>query len=132
MQGSTLLNRFIQGIRTLTGAGCVSLYIPGIKTLPARPALLHDGDLEPVPELADEDSAQQFVLRLGEPALQLETDGYPVCLPSSITEGGLIPLPSDEMSWFLPQSAPQRASRRRRDSDTDLVDGAPGAWLGLS
>ncbi|MGB5296700.1 MAG: hypothetical protein WBP34_17300, partial [Thermoanaerobaculia bacterium] len=60
MQGSKLLNRFIQGIRILTGAGCVSLYIPGFKSNLARSALLHDGDLEPVPELLDEESAQDF------------------------------------------------------------------------
>jgi diguanylate cyclase (GGDEF)-like protein len=131
MQGSKLLNRFIQGIRILTGAGCVSLYIPGIKTRPARPALLHDGDQEPVPELKDDESAKNFLQMLDPNALQLETDGYPVCIPSSIADGELIALPSDEMSWLLPDSASPQASRRRSDSGEKSKAAAAGAWLGL-
>ncbi|MGB5294800.1 MAG: sigma 54-interacting transcriptional regulator, partial [Thermoanaerobaculia bacterium] len=65
-------------------------------------------------------------------ALPFETDGYPVCIPSSSADGGLIALPSDEMSWFLPEPASPQASRRRTDSDEKSTGAAaPGAWLGL-
>jgi diguanylate cyclase (GGDEF)-like protein len=131
MQSSVLLDRFVHGIRVLTGAGCVTMFIPGLKTHSARSAILHDGDLEPIPELIDEASAQEFILRVNPAALKLETQGYPVCFPSSVTEGALIPLPSDEVSWFLPQTSSPPISRRRSDSNEGSTDATPGAWLGL-
>jgi len=126
-----LLTQFVQGIRVLTGAGSVSLFVPERQAQHARPTLIHDGDDAPIAELADPETARDFVLQVDRSTLIPGAAGLPVCLPSTTVGGGLIPLPADEMSWGLPLPTPDRASRRRRDVDSDLAATDPGAWLGL-
>ena len=126
-----LLTQFVQGIRVLTGADSVSLYIPESQSRLARPTLIHDGDDHPIAELADSATAREFVLQVDRSTLMPGASGLPICLPSATSGGGLIPLPADEMSWGLPLPTSEPTSRRRRDMETDFAATDPGAWLGL-
>ncbi len=130
MQTTTrLLTQFVQGVRVLTGADSVSLYISESQTRIARPILIHDGNQGPLPELADEDSARNFAQSMDRTSLVPGPEGLPLCVPSSVSGGGLIPLPADEMPG-LAQIAPMPTSRRRTDIEADSSSD-PGAWLGL-
>lgn len=132
MQNTTrLLTQFVQGIRVLTGARAVSLYVPNPHARHSRPTLIHDGIDAPIAELADVSSAHQFVEDVDRTALVPGPEGLPLCLPSVTHGGAVIPLPGDEMPWGLAPSSPDRTARRRTDLDAESASSDPGAWLGL-
>ena len=69
MRPADLLSAYVRGLCSLTGARGVSLYVPATRHPVSRPVLIHDGDLQPVPELADLESAEAFRRRIA-PGLQ--------------------------------------------------------------
>ena len=117
IESPDLLRSYIRGIRRLSGARSVSLFVP---TLPGglfQPLLLHDGEGPPVPELSDLETAENHVLRAIEsassdrrlPALKL--------LPSTEAGCALIILPGVEAPWELARFGVDAPSRRRSDSE---------------
>ena len=130
MESSELLSSYIEGIRRLSGAGSVSLYVPPSLSGFSRSTLIHDGPLPPVAELADLETAQGFAERAegrGGAAGEL--------VASATAGGGLIPLPAVQSAWALAVMPEQivtgPASPARRRSDAGAEDSPPSAWLGL-
>ena len=126
LESSELLRSYAEGIRRLSGAGSVALFVPPSLSGFSRSILLHDGPLGPVAELADLETAQSFADG-GRP------DPAAEAIPSATPGGGLIPLPAVHSAWalaVLPEQlvgGPSFPGRRRSDDDPPM----PSAWLGL-
>jgi hydrogenase-4 transcriptional activator len=126
LESSELLRSYAEGIRRLSGAGSVALFVPPSLSGFSRSILLHDGPLGPVAELADLETAQSFADG-GKP------DPAAEAIPSATPGGGLIPLPAVHSAWalaVLPEQlagGPSFPGRRRSDDDPPM----PSAWLGL-
>jgi hypothetical protein len=61
-EASGILRSYVSLVRRLSGAASVSLYVPpGVAG--EREILVHDGRLDPLPELADPESAALFHVR---------------------------------------------------------------------
>lgn len=60
IEAAQLLKIYVQGLRHLSGAGSASLFVPAMITGASSPLLVHDGDLAPVPELVDLETAAQL------------------------------------------------------------------------
>ena len=129
IESSELLRSYAEGIRRLSGAGSVSLFVPPSLSGFSRSMLLHDGPLPPVAELADLETAQSFADRVRpEPASEM--------VDSETPGGGLVPLPAVHSAWalaVLPEQLVAGApSPGRRRSDTGGEEAQqPSAWLGL-
>jgi diguanylate cyclase (GGDEF)-like protein len=129
IESSELLRSYAEGIRRLSGAGSVSLFVPPSLSGFSRSMLLHDGPLPPVAELADLETAHSFADSVEpEPAAEL--------IPSVTAGGGLVPLPAVHAAWALAvlpeQLVAGTATPGRRRSDTDDEGPVlPSAWLGL-
>ncbi|MGB6642342.1 MAG: hypothetical protein WBG67_16335, partial [Thermoanaerobaculia bacterium] len=102
IEAAQLLKIYVQGLRHLSGAGSASLFVPAMITGASSPLLVHDGDLAPVPELVDLETAAQ----LGSPGATAtddnesgaERDSAPF-FSSAAPDGVLIPLPSAVGPW---------------------------------
>ena len=122
---SILLQSYVRGIRSLCGAGCVSLYVPGPLEDLSSDILLHDGDLEPIPELSTLEDAAAFLEKIGYP-----TSEAPLEIASTDPDCGIVPLPLLETQWSSEASATEHKERRRASfgaTEAAIV----GAWLGL-
>ncbi|MGB6367058.1 MAG: sigma 54-interacting transcriptional regulator, partial [Thermoanaerobaculia bacterium] len=115
------------------------LFVPAMITGASSPLLVHDGDLAPVPELVDLETAAQ----LGSPGATAtddnesgaERDSAPF-FSSAAPDGVLIPLPSAVGPWSpsgpsASESLPPAGPPTRRRSDSEEQGTAAGAWLGL-
>ena len=136
-EASELLKSYVSGIRRLSGASSVSLFLPAPLSGLARPLLLHDGDEPPVPELADLETALTFADGRQDEAVDRETGG-PNFLESSAAGCGLTPLPPIRTFWsggLLPSALYERdgepPGRRRGDAEPPGLEDLPAAWLGL-
>ncbi len=134
-----MLRSYVRGILNLSGAECVSLFVPAPLSGLSRPILIHEGEGAPVAELATIETAVKFAstaddrTRSGEPGGATE---YPVLASGSDADGALVPLPNVESVWSraLAQEAVEEGppTRRRSDADRTAPANLPAAWLGLS
>ena len=127
LEHSDLLASYLDGLRDLSGAGSAALFVPEPLNRSLQATLLLSGELSPVPELADLDTAQSFVATLDlDEVLGKENPRELVFLPSGDPDSSLIPL------LAMPVEVSPRTPSRR-DSDTEHVPTRPqvGAWLGL-
>ena len=138
IEASELLRSYVQGIRRLSGAKSVSLFVPASLSGLSQPILIHEGESSPVPELADLETALKSVQRGALPNRAADKVDLhsATLLPSSEPDAALIPLPSVHSVWavaLLPeqfvQGRPQ--GRRRSDDSRSEAEGSPGAWLGI-
>ena len=124
-EATDILRSYVRLVERLSGAASVSLYVPpgvGGET----EILLHEGRLEPVPELVDAAAAaelhQRFINQHG------DNDEGAVRLPSRSPDGVLYRIP---LRWVFSKAEDDAAGgteRRKRDgrSRTELT-----AWTGL-
>ena len=127
IEASELLGSYVKGIRDLSGAGSVTLFVPAPLSGLSDPILIHKGDQPPLGELADLEAALGF---LGRVETQRSTQmlngvGGPEALQAKDSEGVLIALPSVEYLWS------DATEHSRRESDNPESARAPAAWLGL-
>ena len=70
IETTELLQSYVHGIRSLSGAVSVSLYVPTTLSGLSQPFLISDGDGPPLPELADLETAEAFAAgRILEPVV---------------------------------------------------------------
>jgi hydrogenase-4 transcriptional activator len=123
-----LLRFYLEGIRRWTGAGGASLYVavpPGL----ARPLLIHDGGLPPLPELADPEHAALFAGSGGAPAAPVLAAGGGAGwneISSELPAAVLIPLGFENGGWGA--SGPRRRSTDAGEPQPELP---AASWLGL-
>lgn len=140
IEASQLLETYLRGIRYLSGAGSASLYLPATLTGLSSPLLIHDGDLAPVPELVDMETAAQIDAgaRIDAAGEKSSAKGIsPPFFSSSAPDGILIQLAAGMGSWS--PARPSAADRpgaagppaRRRSDAASEGTAAVGAWLGL-
>ncbi|MDH3745490.1 MAG: sigma 54-interacting transcriptional regulator [Acidobacteriota bacterium] len=135
-EASELLHSYVEGIRKLSGAQALSLFVPPPLSGLVRPLLLHTGKADPLPEIADLDAAEAFAERLsrGRPGSQ-DGRSLPSVVASSDAAGGLVPLPPVRAFWsggLLPAANDaQGLARRRSDMDSADSEELPAAWLGF-
>ncbi len=130
IESPALLHSYVQGIRKLSGAETVTLFVPSLPGGLFQPLLIHYGDAPPVPELRDLEAAEEFARQqtgeeddgAGPTALQL--------IPSHDADCGLITLPGVEIPWELARFGVESPGRRRTDTDSAQED-VLGAWLGI-
>jgi diguanylate cyclase (GGDEF)-like protein len=123
-EASEILRSYVRLVERVSGGGSVSLYVP-----PGpggeRELLIHHGRLDPLPELADPESAAEFHHGIG--AEQAGHDDGAARLASRDADGVLYRVP---LSWVILRSDEEGAGpeRRRRDArpHNELV-----AWVGL-
>ena len=98
IEASELLASYVRGIRDLSGAGSVSLFVPAPLSGVSEPILLHEGDTDPIGEMADLEAARRFMERADEhrSTAALNGVGGPVAIEAEAPEGILIGLPSVE------------------------------------
>ncbi len=127
IEASELLGSYVKGIRDLSGAGSVTLFVPAPLSGLSDPILIHKGSQPPLGELADLDSALGFLARADKQrnTRMLNGVGGPEALQASESEGVLIALPSVEYLWS------EATEHSRRHSDNPETARAPAAWLGL-
>ncbi|MFQ5791564.1 MAG: diguanylate cyclase domain-containing protein, partial [Acidobacteriota bacterium] len=138
MFGATnLLRAYTRAMRRLTGAGSVSLFVPASTSGLSNAILIHDGEVPPVPELVDVDTAHQF-FRTVEPRL-VEKKGeslFSDAVPSTSPEGTLIRVPTIHSILVLTcvheaAGAERSMARRKTDRGPDYPSPTPPAWIGL-
>ena len=121
-EATDILRSYVRLVERLSGAAAVSLYVPPGAS-GEREILLHEGRLDPLPELADEAAAADLHRRFG------DTHGDPdegaVRLPSRDADGVLYRIP---LGWVLSKDDGGAPKRRKRDgrSRVDLT-----TWTGL-
>ena len=123
-EASEILRSYVRLVGRVSGAGSVSLYVP-----PGpggeREILIHDGELEPLPELADAESSAEF--HRGLDGQQAGPDESPVRLASRSPDGVLYRIP---LRWVLsrPEEEGVGPERRKREArpPAELT-----AWIGL-
>ncbi|MEZ5331642.1 MAG: sigma 54-interacting transcriptional regulator [Thermoanaerobaculia bacterium] len=132
MESSELLHFYLQGLRSLTGADSLSLFVPAPADAGARPLLVVEGEGPPLPEMESIESAQRFCSGLPKSAAH---DGAP-SVASAEARGRLIALPRLPAAWsdlLRPSSRPRRenggAARRRHDRREPPLD--ERAWIGI-
>ena len=134
IEAPALLRSYVQGIRRLSGADCASLFIPAPMSRLARPLLIHDGDVPPVPELEDLEAAEEFANRMAQASAATgdeESSGIPSLVVSRADDSGLVPLPSVEPPWTLGALFGDEGNRRRTDALESRSAIPLGAWIGL-
>ncbi len=134
IETTELLQSYVKGIRTLSDARSVSLYIPASLSGLSQALLIADGEEPPVPELADLKAAELFAV--ARPMPEVSSGEAMKFLPSATPHGRLLPLPSVESFWsggVWPNHHLQEegASRARRRSDESPSPNPPSAWLGF-
>lgn len=135
MYMTAVLRRHLESIRRLAGAATASLFLPPDPRLGTRALLLHVGDADPVPELADDGSAQQL------PAMVPAEDargnqGAPLAVVASVSgQGYLVQLchAGDQVPFAAePEPRTVPAERRGRPQSHGLTPPRACLWIGLS
>jgi diguanylate cyclase (GGDEF)-like protein len=138
-EASELLKSYIQGIRNLSGAEAVSLFVPAPLSGISQPVLIHEGEAAEIPELRDLETAIAFLQAQGDstasPAFQA---GFPTAITSQDEDCSLVALPSVEAFWAdglwpekLFRTSVETPGRRATDLPAASGGEAPAAWLGL-
>ena len=118
-----ILRSYVSLVRRLSGAASVSLYVPP-GPVGEREILVHDGRLDPLPELADPESAARFDVGPGRgPA---HGDEGAVRLASRCAGGVLCRIPLRWVTLRTEEEAAPPDRRRREDPRSGLV-----AWIGM-
>ncbi len=139
IEATQLLKIYVRGLRHLCGAGSASLYVPATISGTASPLLVHDGDLAPVPELVDLETAAQMRSPEETTTDDEESGAGEDSAPffsSAAPDAVLIPLPTTIGPWSpsgrsASESPPAAGPPARRRSDSEAEGGAADAWLGL-
>jgi hydrogenase-4 transcriptional activator len=121
-EATTILRSYVRLVERLSGAAAVSLYVPAGAS-GEREILLHEGRLDPLPELADEAAAAELHSRFGD--VHGDPDEGAMRLPSRESDGVLYRIP---LGWVLSKDDGSSPDRRKRDgrSRVELA-----AWTGL-
>lgn len=130
IESPALLHSYVEGIRRLSGAEVVSLFVPSLPGGLFQPLLLHHGDATPVPELVDLETAEEFVRSHNTRVGGSEGPTVLELVPSADADCGLITLPGVEAPWELARFGVETPGRRRTDAESMPEDGF-GAWLGI-
>ncbi len=115
MANSELLRFYARGLRQLTGASALSLWVPGAADDRHGATLIHEGEGRPLPELASLDEAEALARR----AVREGHEADPLVVSSKDPQGQLIRLPAAPTAWALlldrrpAASAAWRAPERR-------------------
>jgi diguanylate cyclase (GGDEF)-like protein len=134
-----LLKIYLRGLRHLSGAGSASLFVPATITGTSSPLLVHEGDLAPVPELVDLETAAQMESP-GETATDDNESGAGAdaapFFSSAAPDAVLIPLPTATGPWSpsgpsASEGPPAVGPPARRRSDSEAEGSAACSWLGL-
>ncbi len=126
IEASELLGSYVQGIRDLSGAGSVTLFVPAPLSGLSQPILIHKGSQSPLGELSDLETAIEFASHQDErKARALNGVGGPEAIQASGSGGVLIALPSVEYLWS------EATTPARRETDDPEAPTVPAAWLGL-
>jgi diguanylate cyclase (GGDEF)-like protein len=122
-EATGILRSYVSLVRRLSGAASVSLYVP-----PGpggeREILVHDGRLDPLPELADPESAAAFHARLG--TGPTDAGEGAVRLTSRSTGGVLCRIPLRWVTLRPEEEGPGPERRRRGNPGSGLM-----AWIGM-
>src|SRR5262245_38444175 len=112
LEATEILRLYLQGLRTQTGARCVSLFAPADS--PSRALLLHEGQRPAVPELVSLEAAQSFELE------RQSVTAEQTWIRSSQEDAFLFRLGPDALleASVNPEVRSPRDARRRRQSDT--------------
>src|SRR5688572_15507205 len=94
-EATDILRSYVRLVERLSGAASVSLYVPPGAS-GEREMLLHEGRLDPLPELADEAAAADLHRRFGD--THDDPDEGALRLPSSDADGVLYRIP---LGWVL-------------------------------
>jgi diguanylate cyclase (GGDEF)-like protein len=121
-EASGILRSYVGLVRRLSGAASVSLYVPP-GPVGEREILVHDGRLDPLPELADPESAAAFHFLGTGPADAGESS---IRLASRSAGGVLCRIPLRWVTLRAEGETPAPERRRREDPRSALV-----AWLGM-
>ena len=121
-EATDILRSYVRLVERLSGAASVSLYVPPGAS-GEREILLHEGRLDPLPELADEAAAGELHRRFDD--TPGEPDEGAVRLASRDADGVLYRIP---LGWVLSKEDAAGPNRRKRDgrSRAELT-----AWTGL-
>jgi hydrogenase-4 transcriptional activator len=120
-EADEILQSYMRLVARLSGAVSVSLYVP--PAAGAREILIHDGRLEPLPELADAEAAAEFHRRFGAGQAPKESKGR---LASGGADGILYRIP---LRWVVSKWEDETTSPERRKGDGQLPEVT--AWIGL-
>jgi hydrogenase-4 transcriptional activator len=125
-ESTDILRFYLRLVRQMSGAASVSLYVPA-GPAGEREILVHDGRQEPLPELAEPESAAELHRALGPGALSDEGSGPVAGLPSRDSAGILYAVSLSSLS-LRGDEEPASPDRRRREGrlNESLV-----AWIGL-
>ena len=121
-EATDILRSYVRLVERLSGAAAVSLYVPPGAS-GEREILLHEGRLDPLPELADEAAAGELHSQFGDVGGELDEGA--MRLPSRESDGVLYRIP---LGWVLSKEDGSSPDRRKREgrSRTELT-----AWTGL-
>lgn len=122
-EATEILRSYLRLLGRLSGAASVSLYVPP-GAGGEREILIHDGRLDPLPELADADRALEFHRGCGTDQAQ---DESAMRLASRSTDGVLQRIP---LRWVISQPEEDVVGRDRRRAD-GRPRADPAAWIGL-
>src|SRR5262245_2978203 len=134
MRPADLLNAYVRGLCSLTGARGVSLFVPAPRNALTSPILVHEGDLPPVPELADLEHAEAFRREIA-PRLRELRRSSPA--PAAVAVASRAP-DARLIGFFSEGSAlvPDRRLHGRRTQEgsapgEQAAELLPDLWLGL-
>ena len=121
-EATDILRSYVRLVERLSGAASVSLYVPPGAS-GEREILLHEGRLDPLPELANEAAAAELHRAFGD--AHGEPDEGASRLPSRDADGVLYRIP---LGWVLSRDDAAGPDRRKREgrSRMELT-----AWTGL-
>lgn len=131
MESSELLHFYLRGLRRLTGAESLALFIPAPPDADLQDLLIVEGDAPPLPEMESIESAQRFCNGLSE----APDYGAPPSVDSATPGGRLLALPRLPAAWSdllrprLADRGGSGAARRRHDLREPGL--AERAWIGL-
>ena len=121
-EADEILQSYLRLVARLSGAASVSLYVPPAVGV-GREILIHNGPLDPLPELADPEAAAEFHRRFGADQAADEDKGR---LSSGGADGILYRIP---LRWVRsgPEEETSGPERRKREGRSPELTG----WIGL-
>ncbi len=128
-----LLRRFARAMKHWSGAGSLSLFVPSSPTSLSNPILIEEGELLPVPELADLGAAEafdrNFQFDLSEAGgssslLSVQPSGAPDCLLVRVPSALLLHSVYEASVW-------NKKGRRKGDRDGTTTELPSVVWIGL-